>query len=168
MANGYSFPVFIQTTNKTVANTVTETSLIDGGVGQLTIPANFFTVGKTLKFELLGFHSATSNPTLRVRVKIGSVTVCDSGAVSTANSTNDLVQLNAMITCRTTGVSGEVHGHGYWQELGSGFNNFQMVNTSPVVIDTTATNTFDITVEWGTASASNTITSTNVIIWVIN
>lgn len=168
MANGYSFPLFIQTTNKTVANTVTETSLIDGGVGSLTLPANFFNVGKTLKFELLGFHSAVTNPTIRMRVKIGSVVLCDTGAVNSANSTNDLVQLNAIITGYTTGATGSVHGHGYYQELGSGFNNFQMVNTSPVTIDTTVSNTVDITVEWGTASASNTITSTNVIIWVIN
>ena len=28
MANGYSFPLFIQTTNKTVANTITSTNVI--------------------------------------------------------------------------------------------------------------------------------------------
>lgn len=28
--------------------------------------------------------------------------------------------------------------------------------------------TLDITIQWGTASASNTITCTNAVIWVIN
>ena len=65
---------------------------------------------------------------------------------------------------RSLGITGSVIGHGYWQELGAGPNNFQMINTAAVTIDTTNDQTIDVTVQWGTASASNTITSTNVVV----
>ena len=159
--------MFSQTTDKTVANTVTETTLIDGGVGNLTIQANSLKVGDTIRLALLGYHSGVSNPTIRVKVKTNSTVQLDTGAVGSANSTNELVQLNALLTVRSIGASGSIIGHGYYQELGAGIGNFPMVNTAAVTIDTTIDQVLDITVEWGTASASNTITSTNVLIEIL-
>ncbi len=159
--------LFCQTTDKTVANTASETSLIDGGVGSLVIQANTFKVGDTIRVFLQGYHSAVSNPTIRIRIKItgmGSVVLLDTGAVLTANSTNDLCELAALLTIRSLGATGSIIGHGYWQELGSGPNNFPMINTGAITFDSTIDQTFDVTIEWGTASASNTITSTNVVI----
>lgn len=43
-----------------------------------------------------------------------------------------------------------------------------MVNTAAVTIDTTATQVVDVTAQWGTASASNTITATNAYIEILN
>lgn len=159
--------LFCQTTDKTVANTASETSLIDGGVGSLVIQANTFKVGDTIRLTLLGYHSGVSNPTIRVRVKTNSTVQLDTGAVGSANSTNELVRLNALLTVRSIGASGSIIGHGYYQELGAGIGNFPMVNTAAVTIDTTIDQVLDITVEWGTASASNTITSTNVLIEIL-
>lgn len=159
--------LFVQTTNKTVANSVAETTLIDGGVGNLVIQSNTLKVGDTVMIALQGFHSAVSNPTIRVRVKmngIGSVVLLDTGAVLTANSTNDLCELSALLTVRSLGLTGSIIGHGYWQELGAGANNFQMINTGAITFDSTTDQTIDVTVEWGTASASNTITITNVVV----
>lgn len=58
-------PVWVQTATATVVNTVAETTLLAAGNGNLTLPANFLTVGKTLKFTAMGIHSASGNPTVR-------------------------------------------------------------------------------------------------------
>lgn len=156
--------LFCQTTDKTVANTASETSLIDGGVGQLVILEDTLKVGDTIRVALQGYHSAVSTPTIRIRVKLNSVVMLDTGAVATGNSTDRLVELSALLTVRTLGATGSIIGHGYWQELGAGANNFPMINTAAVTFDSTIDQTFDVTIEWGTASASNTVTSTNVVI----
>jgi hypothetical protein len=168
MAQGYIFPLFIQTANKTIANSAVETSLIDSGVGQLTLPANSLTVGKTIRIELLGFHSSVSNANVTVNIKIGSVTVLTTGTNSGGNSSNELIRLEALITCRTTGATGTVIGQGIYSEAHTGGVDQALINTATSTIDTTASNTIDVTFQWGTASASNTITSTNLVISMIN
>jgi len=160
--------IFTQTANTTVANTVTETTIIGTGVGTVTLPANFFVAGKTVNLEMRGYHSSVSTPTLRVRIKLGSTTILDSGAKSTGNGTNDGFRLNAMITCRATGVSGTVHGQGDYIELHTGGVTVELVSTSVVTVDTTASQAIVITVEWGTAALGNTITSTNFYAEVLN
>lgn len=156
--------LFTQTQSVTVANTVTETTLIGTGVGSLVIPANTLQVGMTVKGWALGFHSAVANPNIQVRVYFGSTVVLDTGIVTSGNSTNAIWEARGFVTVRSIGVSGTVAAQGFYMEGQGGPNLFGMVNTSTVTIDTTASQTINMTVQWGTASASNTITCTNHII----
>lgn len=153
--------LFTQTTSVTVANTVTETTLIGSGIGTVTLPANYGQTGKTLLLEGFGYHSAAAAPTIRVRIYKGATLLLDTGVGNSGNSTNALIQIRAQITWRsTTSVSAQ----GFYQEEGTGTpNNFQMVNTAPVTVNATA-EALNITVTWGTASASNTITLSNLCI----
>lgn len=156
--------LFTQTATATVANTTTETTLTSTGEGSLTLPANFFTTGKTVQVKGYGYHSAAGNPDITVKIKIGGTTYLTTGTVSCGNSTDTYVELQGTITCRSTGATGTIMAQGFYVETGGGDNHFGMPNTTTQTIDTTTTQTIDVTVQWGTASASNTMSLTNLII----
>lgn len=107
MASGLIQNLFAQTTNQTVANTVTETTLIDGGVGTLALPANFFKVGKSIRFELLGYHSSTANPNITIKVKLGSTVVLTTGAVTSGYLYEELVSKKSIQLTVTNAVEAD-------------------------------------------------------------
>ena len=75
---GNNYGLFNQTGNSTpITNTLTESSLIDGGVGSLSVPANGFSVGDAFHAILTGHLSAVNNHTLRIRIKTGTVILAD-------------------------------------------------------------------------------------------
>ncbi len=162
--------LFTQTADKTIANTVTETTLFGTGVsvgGGLTLPANFFVAGKTLKIHMHGFHSSTGNPNVTVTVKLGGTIVATGTGVS-GNGATDGFYFDGEITCRTTGASGTVSAGGeFTEEHGSGLH-LSVISTSSTTIDTTASQVLDVTLTWGTADAGNTITSQIAYVEVIN
>lgn len=161
-----SGPLFTSTASATVANTAVETSLIGSGVGSLTLPANFFSAGTSLRVSVAGVFGTKATPgTIRIRLKLGSTVILDTGAVTPADSiTNEEWQLQTLITCRTAGATGTVianatvpHGDGSTAAL----FGWRMVNTSTITVDTTATQTVAMTALWSTADTANTISTTN-------
>lgn len=164
--------VFTQTADKTIANTTTETTLIGTGVGTVTLPANFFTVGKTIRFRFRGIISDTGTPTVQIKIKLGATTIADSGTVALILSTlsNDYFEVEGGLTCRTTGATGTVISSGVmlYDKNANASNAIGIINTGTTTIDTTASQAFDVTFDWGTASASNTITSQIGTVEVLN
>ena len=80
------------------------------------------------------------------------------GAVSTGGWS-----LRANIVCQTTGGAGTVFGQGDFPHFtGLTYANWPMVNSSTVVIDTTATNLVRILAKWGGANAANQIYATQI------
>lgn len=159
--------VFVQTATATVANTVTQTALTSTGVGNLTIPANHLKVGKTYRIKGKGIVSDTGTPTLRIRVKLGSTVVGDTGAIALVGTvSNDTFNLEFEFTTRSTGSSGTVFGQGFFEFDNS--NNtglFEgMPNTATTTINTTTSQAISVSAEWGTASSSNTISLTNLTV----
>jgi hypothetical protein len=163
----HSGTLFTQTADATCANTTTETTLTSTGVGTLTLPANFFVPGKTIKLQAYGFHSSTSGTTVTIRVKLGSTTILTASGTS-GPDTNAGVIMDTVITCRTTGASGTVAGQGVYTEIGNSPNFRQMTNTAAVTVDTTASQAITMTAQWGAASAGRTITVTNLSVQVLN
>lgn len=157
-------PIWVQTATATVANTLTETTLLAAGNGNLTLPANFLTVGKTIKITGLGTHSSSGNPTVRMRIYMGATVLLDTGLVNTANSTNAVWEARGLITCRTVGATGTVRCQGFYEEDDSNASPFGMPTTAPITINTTVTQTLNITYQWGTAAVGNTISCTNLLI----
>lgn len=156
--------IFNATASATVANTVTETTLIGTGTGSLTLPVNFLAVAKAIEVEAWGTIATILTPTLRIKVKLGSTVVIDTTAATllTITGTN-LWNAKASIDCRTAGASGTVFGQGmamYYTSV-TGLSGIASPNTTTSTVDTTATQVIDFTVQWGSASASNTITCTN-------
>jgi hypothetical protein len=159
--------LFTQTADATCANTTTETTLTSTGVGTLTLPANFFVAGKTIKLLAYGFHSSTSGATVTIRVKLGSTTILTATGAS-GSDTNAGIIMDTVITCRTTGASGTVAGQGVYTEIGNTPNFRQMTNTAAVTVDTTASQAITMTAQWSAASAGRTITVTNLSVQVLN
>lgn len=150
--------LFVQTASVTVANSIVETTLIGSGSGSVTLPANYGQIGRTLLMEAFGFHSATGNPSIRIRVYKGTTVLLDTTAVTSGNSANNLIQIRAQITWRSTT---SVFAQGFYQESGGGSNNFEMVNTAGTTVNTTS-EALNVTLQWGTAAAGNTVTLTNL------
>lgn len=155
---------FTQTASVTVANTVTETTLTGSGVGTLTIPANTLVAGGTYRIRADGYIADLVTPTLDLKLKLGSTAIDDTSATALVTLTGTSQwTYTGNFTCRTTGGSGTVQTQG----LFAYFNGttplvLNSPNTATTTIDTTASQALTLTVTWGTASASNTITCTNL------
>ena len=159
--------IFIQTATGTVSNTTAETAITSTGVGTLTLPTNFFVAGKTLRITGDGYHSSTASPNITVKVKFGSTVILTTGAVASGNDTSVGFEFSAIITCRTTGVSGTVFAQGEYIEYGASPDAHQMVNTATNTVDTTATQAITVTVQFSVASSSNNINLTNLVVEVL-
>jgi hypothetical protein len=157
--------LFAQTANSTaITGTNVETTLINGGVGTLTVPANGFNIGDSFRAVVAGVLNAANNQTIRIRVKSGSVILLDSGAQPITNITNDVFSLNVDFTIRALGAAGVAsivslgtfHYHKTSNAVTQGFA-FNVVNNT--TFNTTISNTLNITVQWGSNNAGNSIYS---------
>jgi len=170
----------------TVANTVTETSII-GTIsnGSLTLPANFWRLGRVIRLVVLGTVGTTSSPTLNIKLYAGATVLCSTGANTLPTLTgNRQFMLEAYIQARSApGASANIQCEGlfkfvvtnpptvtagalvladapYISELSS--------TTQPVSVATNVTKALDIKVTWGTANSLNTITGDIVTIESLN
>lgn len=160
-----NYGLFTQTANSTpVSGTTVETTLINGGVGTLSVPANGFSVGDSFRAALGGVLNAANNQTIRIRVKAGSIVLLDSGAQAITNITNDIWSLNLDFTIRQVGAAtvasivalGAFH---YTKTANASVQGFAFNTVNNTTFDTTISNTLDITVEWGSNNAGNSIYS---------
>jgi len=93
--------LFAQTANSpTLTATTTEGTLIDGGVGSLSVPANGFKVGDSFRVEMGGIMSAQNGNTLTIRLKSGSVNLGNSGPLTMPGITNQVFMLSVTFTIR--------------------------------------------------------------------
>lgn len=161
--------VWVQNASTTVANDATEKTLLSSGNGTLQLPANFFKLGRPLHISGSGYFSATGSPTITLRVKLTtlagvSTTLLATAAVTSSNETNALWTLDADVVCQTVGASGKFFAQGIGQELGTTAVNLPMVTTAQTTLSTAAAYLVNVTAQWGTAAAGNTITLTNLTI----
>jgi hypothetical protein len=160
-----SYGLFAQTANSTIiTNTTVESSLINGGVGTLSVPANGFSVGDSFVAIMAGILNVTNNQTIRIRVKTGSVTLLDSGAQPITNITNNVFSLNVNFTIRQLGTAGvasivSLGTFHYVKTVNGVIEGFSFNVVNNTTFDTTISNTLDITVQWGAASTGNSIYS---------
>lgn len=168
--------VYSSANTVTVANTTTETTIVGASpsAGTLTLPAGILKVGTVVRFKARGYYSSLglAAGTLTLRIKFGSTTFLASSAVSLLlGSSNDLWELEGNLNLYTTGASGTFRSLGkfdLWKDSTGGYSTNPIVNTSVQSVDTTVSNTINITAQWSVANASNTITCTNVCIEILN
>ncbi len=164
-----SSAIFTQTDTATVANSTSEDSLFASGRGSLQLPANFLTVGKTLRIKLMGWVNATGSPDLRLRLKYGTTDLINDNHTMTSVDTNSTFSAEFLVTCRTVGASGTVFVQGLaLYERNDDPHQILTASMSTITIDTTASEAIDMTAEFSAASASNNINITNAIVEVIN
>ena len=157
--------LYAQTASSTpITNTTTETSLLDGGVGTLFVPANTFKVGDSFHAILSGHISSVNNHTLRIRIKSDGTTLADTGTIVMAGSTNKHWKLEVYFTVRVLGGSGtaKIATSGTFMYTKDASNAFEGTNFSTETstgFDTTVNNTLVITAQWGTADTRDSIYS---------
>jgi hypothetical protein len=161
-----TYGLFAQTVNSTpVTGTVSELSLIRTGVGTLTVPANSFKVGDSFHATLAGHMSSANNQTLHLRVKAGGIILADTGVITNIPTiTNRHWVLDINFTIRTIGAAGtaSIASAGlftYSKNASNAFEgaDFSIINSS--TFNTTISNTLEITAQWGSTNASNSIYS---------
>lgn len=161
-----NYGLFAQTANSSpVTGTTVESTLINGGVGTLTIPANGFKVGDSFSAVFGGVMNAANNQTIRIRVKAGAITLLDSGVQSLTNSIiNDIWSLNIDFTIRQVGGAGvasivSLGAFHYIKTSNASTQGFAFNVVNNTTFDTTISNVLDVTVQWGSNNVTNNIYS---------
>lgn len=161
----YGMSLFSQTGDSpTISATTTESTLIDGGVGTLSVPSNAFTIGDSFRVRMGGVISNTNNHTIRVKLKSGSVILADSGSQTLTSHSLDNWNLDIDFTIRNIGPAGTAKlmttgSFNTTRKNNSNLTGFSFDTLNQTTFDTTTSNTLDITVQWGQNSASDLIYS---------
>ena len=147
-----------------ITNTLTETSLLDGGIGTLTVPANGFQVGDAFKFDMFGHISSLNNVDLRIKVKANSTILGDTGLLRLPQTTTKHWNLEVNFTIRAIGAAtvASIQSSGlfnYSKDASNAFEGAQFVTLENTTFNTTIANTLSVTAQWASASASNIIYS---------
>lgn len=165
-----NYGLFAQTSNSIpITATTIEGTLIDGGVGTLSVPANGFSVGDSFQANLSGIMSAKNNDTITIRVKSGASILSFSPALVMPGINNQVWNLTINFTIRTLGIAGVaslvVNSEFNILKLASGTQEgfgFNTINNT--TFNTTIPNTLDITVQWSSNSAINSIYSNQFVL----
>lgn len=130
-----------------------------------TIPANFLLPGMRIKVRAAVSFSTTATPTLLSGVYYGGVAgtaLAATSAVTTGTATGWALTLWYEGTVRTIGASGTIMGYGF-VDLGTSLTAYSHrpipeTALATVTIDTTTAKAITLGAQWGTNSASNTLT----------
>jgi hypothetical protein len=165
--------LFAQTATGTdITGTSDESSLIiggTGGTGYLIIPENGLQIGDSFTAKLGGEIKALNNENLRLRIKTnGSVILADSGVYTfkgdVGQSGANSWDLDVSFTIRSLGGTGSASissggTFSYNQDANYVLEGISFHTLNNTDFDTTILNTLEITAEWGSANASNSIFS---------
>ena len=165
----YQFPnvygLFSQTGNSvTISGTTTETTLIGNGVGTLSVPANGFQVGDSFMVRMMGHISSKNNETLVIRIKTDSIVLGDSLTVTLPQTTNKHYTIDINFSIRSIGAAGVasiVTGvvFTYSKDASNAFEGTDFTTLNSTTFNTTISNTLNITAQWGSTEAQNSIYS---------
>jgi hypothetical protein len=154
----------VSSTQTTVANTVTETDLMGTiDAGSKTIEAGLGRVFRMFFVRLRGTMNDTGTPTIRFQLKLGSTVISDTTAVNLVSITGGGCNwdLDAIFSVQAVGATGSVRVHqfSFVYDISNGAQRYHIAPApGNTVIDFTAAQQIVLTVTWGTANASNTIT----------
>jgi len=157
--------LFAQTGNSTIITGITESTLINGGVGTLTVPANGFQVGDSFRAVFGGVMNAANNQTIRIRVEAGPIILLDSGFQNLGSSViDDIWSLNIDFTIRQIGGVGvasivSLGSFHYTKTNNASVQGFGFNDVNNTTFSTTISNVLNITAQWGSANPANTIYS---------
>jgi hypothetical protein len=145
-----------------VENTTDELTIIGNGDGSLSVPANGFAKGNTFRAYIEGDLSSLNNAELTINIRDNGNILATTGPMTLVTTSGNYYYLDVNFVVRQIGAAGaaELMTSGMFQYTKTsnstpeviGFNNLN--NTT---FDTTTDSTLDITAQWDTASASNSI-----------
>lgn len=132
-------------------------SLIDGGIGTLSVPANGFSKGDAFNACLTGKITATNNHTLEIKISSDGVDLADTGVITLSSTTDKNWRLDIDFSINEIGEAGTANiatagTFQYRQDAGGALIGeiFSSINSSS--FDTTINNTLVVEAIWGTTS----------------
>jgi len=146
---------YAQTVVSATITGTTETSIVGTGVGSLTVPANAFSVGDSYHAKIGGLIGDTSNGDfITLRIKTGSTVLASTDlfkldTTQRIGSGGEGWECELDFTIVAIGAAGSICTNGNFAYTKTGDKKvsgtvFQDVQP----LDTTISNTLDITVEW--------------------
>ena len=158
----HSGGLYAQTAPATVVTGTTPQTLINGGVGTMTVPANGFQVGDSFIAYFSGKMSSVNNAVLEIRVVADGDTLADTGLMTLFASTNRDWEMFINFTVRTIGASGvaSIATSGrflYNKDSGAQPESDGFFNLNNTTFDTTVSNTLNVTAQWNTGNPINQI-----------
>jgi hypothetical protein len=159
-----------QLSGTALANSTTLTDI--SPVPTMILPGNYLQRGSIIRIKASGTFSTTGTPTLLIGAYYGAVAgtaLAASGATTTASAAASFpwdYEYEGVV--RTTGTTGTIMGNGRLL-LATSLTAYSMVPVpataiATVTLDTTTAKAVTIGAQWGTASASNTITCTKLLL----
>lgn len=153
------------TANVTVANTTTETSLLGPGDFGSTkvIDPSIAVVGRTFRLYFSGIASNTGTPSLDMRLKLGGTTIYQFTPVISIGPGQPLdaweIDLYASVTgvSSLTGHAGEM-AYSFSTSGAQGVAHWSARNSNAISVTFSSYPQWDLTTQWGTANAANTLT----------
>ena len=156
--------LFAQTGNSLTHTGTSFGTLIDGGVGSLTVKPNGFSVGDSFRVDMSGLLSAQNNNSITIRLKSGNTILADSPALTLPAITGQVWMLSVNFTVRSLGAAGVASivtiAQLHILKLASGTQEgfaWNVVNNT--TFNTTQSNTLDIQAKFSSSSANNSIYS---------
>lgn len=150
--------VSVSTADSTeISNTTTETNFSTN----FAIPANTLTVGTVIRLVAHGKYStdAVTAGNVTVRVKLGSTTLNTMPATTlSAGTAEDGWKVETYFTVRTIGATGTVISNTEFTLEGKTALAYDDANTGTITIDTTASQTLQISVQMSVADVDNKFT----------
>lgn len=156
----------------------TSTTLTDiSPAPPIVIPANQLEIGTEIEVEACGQFSTTATPTLLIGAYYGAVAgvaLAASAATTTGSGAAAwpwIYRYRGVV--RAVGSAGSINGQALLM-LGTSLTAFTPVacpataGARTVTIDTTAAKAVTVGAQWGTSSASNTITLNDISVSIVN
>lgn len=145
-----------------IASTAAETNFSLNVV----LPQDFLTVGRVLRVTASGKYSDTGTPTLQLKLKAGSVTLLDLGAITLGSGvSNKQWEAEFLLVCRSTGAGGTVQASLLNARMD---DDLLQAIANVATVDTTVTETLQLSATWSASSASNTITQELLFVEALN
>ena len=150
------------TVTHTGGATPAETSLLGTGVGSLTIPANFFQVGRAIKLVNRSLLTVTSQPkTSTIKVYLGADKVITDTVAFGADVTGVYAEIDLEIRCTEIGPTGGafavlgsmVYGTG----VSGGAMGIRFLTGTFTTVDVTQALAFNTTFKWANGTAAGDI-----------
>jgi len=170
-ASNGSIGNYAQTANSATINTVGEQSIVGTGVGSLSIPANIFAVGDSFHGKMGGLINATGGggrSEITIKVKTGTTILASTGVFDLDTSTNQGWEIELDFTIAAIGATGTICTNGnfaYTKDNNRAVYGYIFQDVQP--IDTTASNTLDVTVEWNVLNGGDDIYSANFVLYKV-
>lgn len=160
-----NFGIYSQTAQSIpVTNTIVETTLLDGGVGTLSVPPNGFNVGDSFVAIMTGHLNSANNQQLEIRIRSNGSILANTGSLTISAATNKNFNLQIYFTIQSiggVGVASIITGgnFAYTKNAGSALEGTAFSTANNTTFNTTVLNTLLITAQWGASNPNNSIYS---------